>query len=207
MKKTKEIEPSAIINQDEIPKSKFFLIVEKLSKITLCVCYGVDLMTPSLFYLDEKYPKVIDFMIVQSTLIFITLLILVVYLFLLWKNGLLKKQNKKEPKRCSKVICSHCTARRQHPKWFKLKHLLQLLGTLTFAIYSVMKIDYFFETDQTVDLYRLSQLFGWQLSAICSSILFAFYGKQLSLHNGPLQVNDDGNEKDAMLGMRVGQQV
>ncbi|KOG97750.1 uncharacterized protein DI49_3565 [Saccharomyces eubayanus] len=207
MKTAKEIEPSATINQDEIPKSKIFLFVEKLSTISISVCCGVDVMTPSLHYLTGKYPKVIGFMLVQSALVCMTLLINLVYLFLLWRNGLLKKQNKREPKRCSKVSCSQCNARRQYPRWFKLKHLLLSLATLTFGIYSLIKIDIFFETDQTVDLYRLSQLFGWQLSAICSFILLTFYGNQLSLHNGPLQVNDDDDEKKAVLGMRADQRV
>lgn len=208
MKTAKEIEPSATINQDEIPKSKIFLFVEKLSIISIFVGSEVEFMARSLRYLTGKYPKVIiGFKLVQSALGCMTLLINLVYVFLIWRDVPLKKQNKREPKRCFKVSCSQCNARRQYPRWFKLKHLLLSLATLTFGIYSCFKIDTFFKTDQTVDLYRLSQLFGWQLSAICSFILLTFYGNQLSSHNRPLQVNDDDDEKKAVLGMRADQRV
>lgn len=87
--------------------------------------------------------------------------------------------------------CSRCNANAHHPKWFKFKHSLLCLGTFCFGVYSLVKINKFFKTDQTVDLNRLLELFFWQLNAILNMKLFAFYGDHLESHSAPLDVYED----------------
>ncbi|CAI4979414.1 CGH_1_collapsed_G0026820.mRNA.1.CDS.1 [Saccharomyces cerevisiae] len=66
-----------------------------------------------------------------------------------------------------------------------------VLGTFCFGVYSLVKINKFFKTDQTVDLNRLLELFFWQLNAILNMKLFAFYGDHLESHSAPLDVYED----------------
>ena len=166
MEGAREIEPNVAIDKDNILKSKFFLIVEKLSSATNIVFSAVLFMTPSLCYLEKDYP---GFVGVSDTtfliLTFIDISIQMTYGFLLFKNGLLKDPSKRKPKRCSRSVCSRCAARGQHPKRFKLKYSLVLLATFIFGVYSLRKINIFFKADQTVNFHRLLHLLGFQLNA------------------------------------------
>ncbi|WBF10856.1 hypothetical protein N7582_000073 [Saccharomyces uvarum] len=71
-----------------------------------------------------------------------------------------------------------------------------MLALPCFPLYSAFRINLFFKDNQTVDLYRLFQLLGWQICVIVSVNISAFYYEQFQLHNGPLKVN----EKEAKLG-------
>ncbi|CAI4065540.1 SUVZ09G0795 [Saccharomyces uvarum] len=204
MEKAREIEPNVAIDKDKILKSKFFLFVEKLSSATNIVFSAVFFMTPSLCHLKEEYPKFVDVSdTISTTLTFICISLQVTHEFLLFKNDLLEDQFKREPKKCSRSVCSRCAARGQHPKWFKLKYSLVLLATFFFGVYSLLKINTFFKADQTVDFSRLLHLFGFQLNALLSMMVFVFYANQLELHSGPLETDDDINESQALVGLKM----
>ncbi|CAI4064574.1 uncharacterized protein SKDI_09G0805 [Saccharomyces kudriavzevii IFO 1802] len=200
MESTKEMEPSVTINQEEIPRSKFFRIVEKLSKVADIVYATNTFLIPSLSPLEEQYPKVFAIMSVQGFLGSIAIFIFVVHEFLLLKNGFYEQQFYRKPKRCSKNICSRCVASIRHPKWFKMKHVLLCLGTFSSGVYSLVKIDIFFKTDQNIHLSRLIRLFFWQLNAVVDFLLFTYYGDQLEAHSVSLDVNDSSFEKEPLLG-------
>ncbi|KOG98813.1 uncharacterized protein DI49_2697 [Saccharomyces eubayanus] len=198
------IESDVAIDKDKILKSKFFLIVEKLSSAINIVFSGVLFLTPSLCYLEDEYPEFVNVSsIAFTTLTLIDIFIQMTYGFLLVKNDLLEDSFKRKPKRCLKSVCSRCAARRQDPKWFKLKYSFILLATFFFGAYSLWKINTFFKADQTVDFYRLFHLFGFQLNALLSLMVFVFYGNQLESHSGPLETDDDLLESQALLGNKM----
>lgn len=164
-------------------------------------------MTPSLYNLIEKYPKVIIFRILEMVLTLVTVLLLITLLFLYWWNGHFRNKNKKKPRRCSKVNCSSCAARIKHPKWFLLKYSLLTLAQFASSLYPLTEIQYFFENDQTINLCRLSQLFALQLGFITSTVLLYFFSNELSLHSGPIEEDGYANEREAMFRSTTGQQV
>ena len=59
MEKAKDRDLGVTIHQDEIPKSNFFLFIEKSTKVAVVLCCAIIFMTPSLSNLIDKYPKVI----------------------------------------------------------------------------------------------------------------------------------------------------
>ncbi|QHS74781.1 uncharacterized protein SPAR_L00920 [Saccharomyces paradoxus] len=183
------------------------IFIEKLTKVVFVVSSGVYFMTPPLYNLHEKYPKVIILKIVEMALQSVTILLLIIFFFSCWKNGHFRNENKEKPKRCSKMICSSCAARRRNPKWFQLKYLLLTLLLFAFGLYPLIKIQGFFEIDQSINLYRLSQLFGWQVSWISSAVLLSFFCNELSLHSGPVEEDGYVNEKEAIFKSTTGQQV
>ncbi|CAI4061988.1 hypothetical protein SUVZ_06G0330 [Saccharomyces uvarum] len=200
MEKTKDIEHNASLDQDEIPESRFFVILEKLSKVSCFVIFWINYATPILFYLADQYPKAATIGLVRIGLTLAAIPIILTCKFLLWKNGPFKSSDRREPKRCSKVTCPTCAFRKQHPKWFEFKYLSLVLIVPGFSIYFfAFKINYFFKDNQTVDLYRLLQLLGWEIGMIFSGTIPAFCHKQVELHNGPLEVN----EKEAMPGSEM----
>ncbi|EJS43320.1 YIL089W [Saccharomyces arboricola H-6] len=203
MENSREIESGIVVNPDESPRSKFFLIVEKLSKVADIVYVTDAFIIPPLYPLKERYPKVVQFAQVQSILDLISVLIFFTYEILLLGNSTFEKQFEREPKKCSKSVCSHCTGSKQHPNWFKIKHLLLCIGTSSFGIYSFVKIHQFFKTDDTVNLERLLWLFGWQLNALLNMKLFSFYGRELDAHSMPVGRNDDPFDKQPLLGSKM----
>ncbi|CAI4034974.1 hypothetical protein SMKI_12G1110 [Saccharomyces mikatae IFO 1815] len=200
MEKAKDRDLGVTIHQDEIPKSNFFLFIEKSTKVAVVLCCAIIFMTPSLSNLIDKYPKVIILECTNMALQLVTILLLLVLVFLLWKNGLLKRI-KKNPERCSKIICSCCADRKKHPTWFQLKYLLLLLALFAFNQFSLTKIQRFFEADQTVDIVRLSQLFEYQLGFVVSLVLFYFFYRKLTLHSGSVEVEFNVNEAETVSGI------
>ncbi|CAI4039676.1 SMKI09G0835 [Saccharomyces mikatae IFO 1815] len=186
------MEPSVAIDHDEISQSRYFVIVEKLSKIARIIYITDNFLIPSLYPLKEQYPKVDKIVYVQLTVDLVSIFIFITHEFLLLENGTYEKRYfERKSKRCSKFGCSRCNASAHHPKWFKVKHSLLCLGMFLFGVYSSIKVNNFFRTDQTVNLYRLLWLLCWQLSVIFSMKLSAFYGEQLDSHSVPLDGNDN----------------
>lgn len=192
MQRTRELESSVAIDQTEVPRSRFFIMVKKLSRVADIVYIVDTFLIPPLHPLKKQHPKVAKFLNVQLVFDLISLFIFATHQLLLLEDGSFGKHYfKRKTKRCSKFSCSRCNANAHHPKWFKFKHSLLCLGTFCFGVYSLVKINKFFKTDQTVDLNRLLELFFWQLNAILNMKLFAFYGDHLESHSAPLDVYED----------------
>ncbi|CAI1796908.1 hypothetical protein SEUBUCD646_0A00880 [Saccharomyces eubayanus] len=196
MENIENIELNAAIGQDGISESRFVVIFEKLSKITRFVFFWINFATPLLFYLKEQHPKVAIFGLARNGLTLAAVPFILVRNF----NGLSKKQ---EPKRCSKAMCSRCAARKHHPKLFSFKFCLIMLVLPCFPLYSAFRINFFFRDNQTIDLYRLFQLLGWQISVIVSVNITTFYYEQFQSHNGPLEVNSDAFEREAVVESKI----
>ncbi|CAD6636963.1 XXYS1_4_G0039190.mRNA.1.CDS.1 [Saccharomyces cerevisiae] len=202
----KEAELSATESQDETPKSNSLLFIEKLTKAIFSLYYINCFMVPSVDNLIEKYPKAIIIKIINMILGAVTISLVIIVFFLYRKNGHFENENKTKPKRCSKVVCPSCAARKKYPKWFQLKYLL-LVSMTAFSFYFCTKIRFFFKTDQTINLHRLSQLFRFQLGWICTTaLLFYFYDASI-LHSGFIEGNRCVNGKGAMSEGKTGQLI